>query len=151
MKRSVDFQGIAIQIIGVLFILLFVYSAARQLVNFEVFKTQLSQAPLLVNSASWLAVLIPVLQIGVALLLMFGISRRWGMYGALGLMSLFTAYIVYAIYFAPSLPCACNMVFEGMSWREHMWLNISFVVLAIIGILLDNRERRLNELVPQPP
>ena len=151
MKRSVDYQGIAIQTAGVLFILLFVYSAARQLVNFEVFKTQLSQAPLLENNASWLAVLIPVLQIGVALLLMFGTSRRWGLFGALGLMSLFTAYIVYAVYFAPSLPCTCNMVFDGMSWKEHMWLNIVFMVLAIVGILLDTRERRLNELVPQPP
>lgn len=151
MKRDVDFQGIAIQLIGVLFILLFVYSATRQLIDFELFRSRLSQAPLLENNASWIAVAIPTLEIGISLLLLFSVTRRWGLYGFLGLMSLFTAYIVYALNFASSLPCTCNTVFEGMSWTQHLWFNLLFMVLAIVGILLDNRERTLNELVPQPP
>lgn len=151
MKRVNDYRGIVIQSISVLFILLFVYSAVRQLANFEVFRVRLSQAPLLENSASWLAAAIPTLEIGIALLLLFRVTRRWGLYGFLGLMSLFTAYIVYALNFASSLPCTCNTVFEGMSWTQHLWFNLGFMVLAIVGILLDNRERKLNELFPQPP
>lgn len=151
MKRRVGYQGIVIQLIGVLFILLLVYSASRQLVNLEVFRDQLSQAPLLENNASWIAVIIPTLEIVVALLLAFRISRRWGLYGALGLMSLFTAYIVYAIYLAPFLPCACISVIEGMSWTQQLWFNIGFMGLAFVGILLDRRERKRNELILQPP
>lgn len=151
MKRRVDYQGIAIQTVGVLFILLFVYSAARQLANFEVFQARLSQAPLLENSASLLAAAIVILEIGIALLLLFRVSRRWGLYGSIGLMSLFTTYIVYAIYLAPSLPCTCISVIDGMSWMQQLWFNIGFMLLAIVGILLDRRKRTLDELVPQPP
>lgn len=151
MERSVSYKEIIIQLIGVLFIVLFVYSAARQLVNLEVFRDQLSQAPLLVDNASWLALVIPVVEICITLLLAFGMSRRWGLYGALGLMSLLTAYIVYAVYFAPFLPCTCISVIDGMTWNQQLWFNVGFMVLALVGILIDRRERKRNELAIQPP
>ncbi len=83
-----------IEIITVLFILLFVYAAVSKLLDYEKFRVQLGQSPLLTAFAGWVALIIPAAEILVSLLLA---TRRWrlvGLYAAFSLMVMFTAYII---------------------------------------------------------
>src|SRR5690606_12191987 len=40
------------------------------------------------------------------------------------------------------IPCSCGGVLEKMGWTEHLVFNISFIVLAFVGILLFVKRER---------
>jgi hypothetical protein len=62
-----------------------------------------------------------------------------GIYGAFGLMLIFTFYIAYMIGFAAQLPCSCGGVLKEMSWKQHLFFNIGFTLLSLAGILLQRK------------
>src|SRR5690348_15832063 len=82
-----------IEIITVLFILLFVYAAVSKLLDYRKFRVQLGQSPLLTAFVGWVAWIIPAVEILIALLLTTGRCRHVGLYAAFSLMVMFTAYI----------------------------------------------------------
>lgn len=125
-----------LEIICFLFILLFSYAAISKLWDFNVFKIQLGQSPLLTAFAGWVAWGIPIIELVTALLLAIPKYRLVALYAALGLMSLFTLYIIAILKFSDFVPCSCGGILERMGWQEHLIFNRVFVVLAILGILL---------------
>ncbi len=129
-----------IEIITVLFILLFVYAAVSKLLDYEKFRVQLGQSPLLTAFAGWVAWIIPAAEILVSLLLA---TRRWrlvGLYAAFSLMVMFTAYIIVILNFADYVPCSCGGILQNMGWDTHLIFNSVFVLFALTGIILHSRE-----------
>lgn len=124
------------EIICFLFILLFSYAALSKLWDFNLFKIQLGQSPLLTAFAGWVAWGIPIIELLTALLLAIPKYRLVALYAALGLMSLFTLYIIAILKFSDFVPCSCGGIFERMGWQEHLIFNVVFVILAILGILM---------------
>jgi hypothetical protein len=57
-------------------------------------------------------------------------------------MVMFTAYIVAILNFSNYVPCSCGGVLEKLGWREHLIFNSAFVVLGLIGIVLQAEEER---------
>ncbi|WP_418501821.1 MauE/DoxX family redox-associated membrane protein [Flagellimonas sp.] len=129
-------RGIVVEVICFLFILLFVYAAVSKLTDVQKFTVQIGQSPLLTNIAGFTAWFIPIVEIGVSLLLAWPRSRLYGLYGAFGLMVMFTAYIIAILSFSEHIPCSCGGVLEKLGWTEHLIFNIVFIALAAIGILL---------------
>lgn len=125
-----------LEIICFLFILLFSYAAISKLWDFNVFKIQLGQSPLLTAFAGWVSWGIPIIELVTALLLAIPKYRLVALYAALGLMSLFTLYIIAVLKFSNFVPCSCGGILERMGWQEHLIFNSVFVILAILGILL---------------
>lgn len=124
------------KIIGIIFIVLFVYTASTKIRDFEIFQLRLSQSPLIEGAGDWVAVGIIVALLVTSGLLMFQRSRKAGLIATLGLMVVFTTYIAVVLgFFSSTLPCSCNGVFESMTWNQHLWFNIGFLVLAVIGVL----------------
>lgn len=132
---------VIVTLISGLFFLLFFHTAIDKLIDFQKFKVQLGQSPILSDYAVSIAWTIPTLEIVVSALLIFPMTRLLGLYCSYGLMVMFTAYIIVIMNFTERIPCSCGGIFEGMKWREHLIINILFVIIGMAGIFLETRVR----------
>jgi len=130
-----------IEIIAALFILLFLYTGISKIREHTSFRIALSQSPLLGSTAGLLSWLLPITEIITASLLLFPITRKHGLMISLGLMSLFTIYIAFMVFFIPSLPCSCGGVLKELNWNQHLSFNIFFTALSIIALWLTKRNK----------
>ncbi|MBK0368254.1 MauE/DoxX family redox-associated membrane protein [Flavobacterium agrisoli] len=126
-----------IHLIRFLFILLFVYAAVNKIIAMETFTVQLAQSPLLSAFAGWVSWFVPLIEILIAVMLIFPKTRMVGLYGALGLMTMFTAYIFVVLHFSSFVPCSCGGILEKMSWNVHLVFNLFFVLLALMGLFYN--------------
>lgn len=137
MKLAVKTQSLIVEIISLLYILLFVYAAVSKLLDFENFQVQLGQSPLLSAYAKVLFWFIPIIELIIALGLTIPSLRFWGLYAALVMMTLFTFYIYIILNFSTDVPCSCGGVLEKLGWTEHLIFNIIFMILAMIALWLS--------------
>jgi uncharacterized membrane protein YphA (DoxX/SURF4 family) len=131
-----------IEIIAWLFVILFLYTGISKLMEYAVFKEQLSTSPIIGQIASIVAWGLPLIEFIVSLLLFFPRYRLKGLYAALVLMVLFTCYVIAILTFSDKLPCSCGGVLEQLSWQGHLIFNSAFIALAIIAIILNRRTRQ---------
>ena len=130
-------KAIAIEIICFLFILLFVYAAVTKLMDYQKFTVQIGQSPLLTDFAGILAWLVPGSELVFAGMLAIPRLRQIGLYASFSIMVMFTVYIIAILQFSENIPCSCGGVLEAMGWTEHLIFNIGFVILGLVGILLN--------------
>ena len=130
------YKKILLEIICMLFVLLFVYAAVSKLLVFDEFKIQLGQSPVLTAYADWVAWTVPFIEIVFSLMLVIPKFRLLGLYASFTLMVMFTAYIIIILNFSDHVPCSCGGVLEQLGWTEHLIFNMAYVALAVIGILL---------------
>lgn len=138
MKQNKKYSGIIIEIISVLFIVLFVYTGMTKLMEGDRFFNNLNNSPFLPNTTtsyilSWG---VPTLEIIMALLIAIPRTRLKGLHGALGLMISFTIYVTGIVFISPFTPCSCGGVLTLLTWPQHLVVNISFVLLAVLAIRL---------------
>lgn len=131
------FKKWAIEIICYLLIFLFSYTGISKLLDFNTFKTQLSQSPITTNYATLITFLLPGIEILLSIMLIVSRTRLTALYGSLFLMSSFSFYIYMMLNYSFYIPCSCGGIISKMSWPEHLLFNIVFVVLCIIGIILQ--------------
>jgi hypothetical protein len=124
------------EIIACLFIFLFVYASASKLIDYQKFRVQIGQSPLITAYADWIAWFIPAIEIVISLLFAFSKTRLLALYASFSLMVMFTSYIIAITRFGDYVPCSCGGVLQNMGWHQHLIFNIVFVFLAIVGILL---------------
>ncbi|MFD2943277.1 DoxX family protein [Flavobacterium notoginsengisoli] len=136
MALSPKIKSIIIEIICMLYVLLFVYAAASKLMGFENFQVQLGQSPLLSAFASWLSWIVPLAELLISALLIFRTTRLWALAAAFNIMVMFTVYIFVILNYSSYVPCSCGGILEKMSWNDHMLFNLVFVVLAFTGIIM---------------
>jgi len=135
-SHSIDF-------ISFLFILLFVYAAVSKLMDMEKFRVQAGQSPLIYPVANLVIWTVPLLEILISVLLIIPRFRLLGLYSGFGLMVLFSSYIVILLRFSDFVPCSCGGVLEKMSWTQHLVFNIVFVLLGLVGIILEVKQEPL--------
>lgn len=145
MKLQTNLRNIVIDIICLLFVLLFVYAAVSKLLDFENFKVQLGQSPLLSAFASWISWLIPLVELLIATALVLPKWKHLGLFAALSLMTMFTAYIYIVLHYSSFVPCSCGGILEKMSWNVHLLFNIIFVVLALLALVMCQKHRFQKE------
>jgi len=139
MKIAPPYRDYIIQIVCYLYILLFVYAAVNKIMDFQNFRVQIAQSPLLTSFAGFVAVAVLAIEIAIALLLSIPQLRKLGLYAALTLMILFSLYIYMILTYSPFVPCSCGGILEDMGWTQHLLFNIAFCILAVSAIyLLDN-------------
>ncbi len=136
---------------GVVFIIccllfaLFMYAAVTKLLDYQKFKVQVGQSPLLTTYASEVALLIPIVEILIAVSLFLLRTPLLGLYASYSLMIMFTAYIITILGFAERVPCACGGILQNMNWVQHLVFNIAFVVLGIVAIVQQTKISRDGE------
>ncbi|TAN02224.1 MAG: hypothetical protein EPN39_00180 [Chitinophagaceae bacterium] len=132
-----------IEIISVLMALLWAYAACSKLVHYETFKGQLNNSPFLYFVSGLLAIAVPLIEIGIALLLMINNTRVKGLYLSVILLSLFIIYIIAILNFAPRIPCSCGGLIQALGWKGHIFFNLFFIIIGIIAIKLSgDKENR---------
>lgn len=57
--------------------------------------------------------------------------------GSFVLLLVFTGYIALMYRTSDNLPSSCGGILEKMSWHQHMYFNISRVILSIVTLGLD--------------
>lgn len=133
-------KTVIIEVICFLFIVLFMYAAIIKLLDYEKFKAQIGQSPLLTAFSGWVVWVVPMIEIVLALLLMTQRFRLMALYGAFNLMIIFTAYIVAILQFSEYVPCSCGGVLTRLGWTEHLIFNMFFVLLGLMGIILVSKQ-----------
>lgn len=129
-------KEILIDFISAAFVVLFVYAAITKLIDYDKFRLQIGQSPLLTGFVGIIVWLVPGTEILISLMLVKLRFRLIGLYASFALMVMFTAYIIVITRFSEYMPCSCGGVLEKMSWDEHLVFNIGFVVLAFVAILI---------------
>jgi uncharacterized membrane protein YphA (DoxX/SURF4 family) len=144
-KRFWNMQ-FAVDVICYAYFLLFLYAATSKLLDYEKSELQMSKSPIITDFAFILVWLVPSLEIVIAVILIVKKTVMLGLYASLGLMSMFTAYIIAILNFSDTIPCSCGGVLEKLGWTEHLIFNIIFIIMAITAILMQTKinENRMN-------
>lgn len=146
MKRlNLDFH-LAEIICATLLILLWALTAGDKLMHFSEFKMQLDKQVFSKEFAAALLYIIPLTEIGAALLLTFKRTRFAGFAFSCFLLVLFTGYIglVLAGYYK-RIPCGCVSVIDGMGFTTHFFFNLFFTAVAVIGYIFKLKAERRNK------
>ncbi len=134
-----------IPIASSLLIVLFAYTATSKLNEYSAFAQTISESPLIHNGADTIAWLLPATELIVVLLLFFERTRRAGLYASLLLLVLFTLYLLYMVLFVADLPCSCGGVLRKMSWQQHVWFNLFFIGLNVLGLFAVCKQEQVTK------
>lgn len=131
------------ELIAVLLILLFIYTASSKLLDVAAFRKQMLNQPLPETLKQNLVWLVPVSEIATSIFLIFKPLRLYGFLLAFLLMLAFTLYVslILAKAFA-YIPCSCGGILNTLSWEAHLIFNIVFTFMAFAGVIIE-RKRRL--------
>ncbi|AYB32014.1 MauE/DoxX family redox-associated membrane protein [Chryseolinea soli] len=114
---------------------LFSYAAGSKLLDVQKFQVELGQSEMLNFIAVPVSFIIPVVEILLAILVFVPGYRLVGMYASFSLMIVFTTYIIIIMNYSYYIPCSCGGVLAKLGWREHLFFNGAFILVALAGIL----------------
>lgn len=139
-------RNLVIEIICSLLILLFVYTAGSKLLDLRTTYREMNYQPFPNGMTPFLVWGISILELGIAALLFFNKTKRKGLWASLMLMSAFTLYIsAILLRFFDRIPCACGGVIKQLGWINHLYFNLFFVAIAIIGLKLMDIQRKKEQ------
>ena len=105
---------------------LFLFEASRKAFHNQTFPAELAEI---------LAYAVPAIELLIALLLLFPVTRWWGYLSSILLLTVFTTYVgLIWVGAFPRVPCNCAGILESMGWAEHFWVNSLMIGISIIGI-----------------
>ena len=130
---------ILVDVVCYLYVLLFLYAGTSKLIEYDKFQLQMSKSPIITDYAPILVWMVPALEIIISILLLIKRATKLGLLAALGLMCMFTAYIYAILNYSDTIPCSCGGLLQAMKWGDHLIFNLVFIILAIAGILLENK------------
>lgn len=142
---------IIVEVICSLIMLLFVYAALSKFMDFEQFKVQLGQSPILFPFVTIIAWVVPVMELLISVLLVITKYRLLALYASLSLLVMFTTYILMITHFSDFIPCSCGGVLQNMSWNQHLVFNLVYISLAISGIVLEKKRLLAGAVRPTSP
>lgn len=130
--------NISFNILIVLLLVLWIPVAIDKIINFSNFQNGILRQPFS-NNVAYLAIyFLPMLEIATIVLLIINRLRQYGLFLSSLLMTIFTFYVALALIGTwKKLPCGCGSVISGLSWSEHLWFNIFFLFISIIGLILS--------------
>lgn len=132
--HTIKLQAIAIEIICYLYIFLFGYAAISKILDFENFQVQVAQSPMLTAYTGPITVMVPIIEILLALLLALPKFRNSALLASYGLMIMFSTYIFIILNYSPYVPCSCGGILEKMDWNQHLIFNLAFAFFALIAV-----------------
>jgi uncharacterized membrane protein YphA (DoxX/SURF4 family) len=147
--RNPNINKWLIEIISALLIFLFVYAAISKLLDYQKFRVQLGQSPLLTAFAGSVVWIIPTIEIVISMMLATQRFRLPGLYASFTLMLLFTGYIIAITRFSTYIPCSCGGILENLGWNEHLIFNIFFIGFALTGIILYSNSNETKKFLLQ--
>jgi putative oxidoreductase len=117
-------------------ITLFTYTAISKTIDHILFYQQLANIPAIRPLAGFITVFIPLIELITALLLLFPKSEMIGWWLSAILFSAFIIYILAMMILVPKLPCSCGGIIEGLSWTNHLLINITLAFFSWLKIYI---------------
>lgn len=141
-------RAFIIEIITVLFIILWAYMGLSKLFEIELFGFQPEQfsytGELSGSAGAWM---LPVGELAIALMLLIKPFRQIGLYASFFTMLLFTGYIAI-LNFSHHTPYRYEGIFSGFLWKSHLILNIVFTSLSLIAVQLSADKPKTDRKLP---
>lgn len=145
--RKLSVRSVVINLTCALFVLLFTYAALSKILDFQKFQIELGKSPLINSFSIWVAYGIPVSELVLVFLLFVQRTQLFALYCSFSLMIMFTAYIIAILQYSDYIPCSCGGVLQNMTWTEHVWFNVFFIVISAASVLLyPNRIKSLSAI-----
>jgi hypothetical protein len=123
-------------------ILLFLYASISKMLDFQIFKDQISEIPVLKQFPSAAAVSVIGMELLTTFLLAIPKWRLSGYYISLALLIPFTGYIVLTVAQESGMSCACGGLIEHLSFTQHILFNSFFILLTSLGIKREKRNQQ---------
>lgn len=140
-------KRLIIDIVVLLLVILFLYTAVSKFVDFKGFTYDLNNQPFPNSLTPILRWLVPLTEIGIVLGLIFEKTRLLALYSSLILMSLFTIYTALVLFDVfEYVPCSCGGVIKNLTWPQHLIFNLFFVVITLLAIRV-NKKNSSNHLL----
>lgn len=140
-------RAIFVEIITALFVILFLYTGISKIMEYDIFKDQLKESPIVGFAAPLVAVGLPAFEFLLVAALIIPRWRLKALYASTGLMVAFTIYIIVLMNISDHLPCSCGGVLAQLSWGQHIVFNSVYIVLGIVGILLERKSHRISQVL----
>lgn len=128
-------KSIISELIIFILIILWAYTFASKIFDFDTFDRQIKGAYLLSAGGAVLPYILQVVHLGIVTFLIKRNSRGLGLLTSLSVMVIYTAYLIYILKFAPSIPCSCIAVFHGMNWNDQLYFNFIALAINLIGLI----------------
>ncbi|SIS86504.1 MauE/DoxX family redox-associated membrane protein [Belliella pelovolcani] len=124
-----------------LLIVMWTYTGISKLIDFASFRGAILNQPFPNEIGEYVSLVVPIIEVALALLLIGIRTRILGFVGSVALMSVFTTYVglVWVGSFE-RIPCGCAGVIERLGWQAHFILNLFVLNLAMIGIMITKRK-----------
>ena len=124
----------------------FVYTAVSKVYDWSGTRMAMYNQVFPIGMAEILLYVLPVVELGVAVLLLVPAWRRTGLLLSTGLMSLFTGYIALVwMGFTERVPCSCGGVLSSLGWGEHLVFNLVFLGIAVWGLVANGHRDAQRE------
>lgn len=149
MRNSLEKYGkgrlVTYYIVVILLLALWIPVSIDKLMDFTMFKIGILSQPFSNNLGLILVYVLPVLEFLTVFCLIFKKFHKIGLMLSTVLMTAFTGYIAVALLGAwEDLPCGCGSVISGMTWTQHFFFNLFFLVLSVLGLYLWYKLRSNN-------
>lgn len=133
-----------IEICIALIVLLFAYTGVSKFLDYDkfVFQMRLAPLPLMIILAPVLGVVMPVIELLIAMALLFNPTRLKALYATIGLLIAFEFYISGMMLTGRHLPCTCGGIISEMGWGQHLLFNMLFILISITTIYLIKNIKR---------
>lgn len=116
-------------------ILLWTYTGLDKLFRWEDSRAAFHNQTFPAELAEVLAYSVPMIELLIAGLLLFSVTRWWGYLGSILLFTVFITYVgLIWVGAFPRVPCNCAGILQSLGWAEHFFLNLVFIGLAVWGL-----------------
>ena len=127
--------------VSLFFVLLWSYAAISKIIVFRNFRSQLGQSPGLEAYAGFVACGVIFLQLLTIGMICYRSYRLLGLWMTFGIVTVFTGYNGFILIDSNNLPCTCIGLFEKMTWKGNLILNMGLMITALSGIFFLRSER----------
>ena len=120
-------------------ILVWSYTGIEKILDFDQSRNAMLNQPMPNWLEEYLAFLIPGIELLIALLLLFSVTRWWGYLSSILLLTVFITYVgLIWVGAFPRVPCNCAGIIESLGWAEHFVLNLGLIGVAVWGVRVES-------------
>ena len=131
-------QQLILLLLDIILASLFAYTAYEKIMDHERFMNGISKVEIIGKFAFLISWSVPIVEGLIAVFILIPDTAKIGLWSFFGMMGIFSVYILIALIWASNLPCHCGGVIETLTWTEHLWFNLGFILLSLIAIRLEN-------------
>src|SRR5690554_2617210 len=140
-------RKVIVEVCAALLVMMFLYAGLVKVLNFPKFIFDMNNQPFPNDLTPFLITAVLGSEFVTVVLLLFGKTRFKGFYLSAIVLTLFTLYItMIQLGMFAYVPCSCGGVIENFTWWQHFFFNVAFLVISVVGIVLERKNHRKEKI-----